>query len=598
MIKNKQKFLALFVVLVLLSSFLGSVPKQAQAASLISHWEFNGSTADSAGTNNGTLEGSASVANNYLDVVSSTADYVSVPDDDSLSFVSGGVDQAFSVSTWAKLDPAGSLSFLKKGNIDDSNLEYQFSYNYLGNVELLLYDDSHTPGNYISIQYALGNDYTMDYLSEHWMLLTATYDGGGASAVLNLYVNGSVVDAFSSGSNYDKMANGNGILKIGSASDGNIDDLRIYSGELTANEVSTLFSSQASDFRSTSIATQFLDADGNNVVAVSTPVNTAKVIFSPQNELNNSDGVLINFQSDFALGTIDDSSVAISQMHTTTDLTVETDGIDKSGQNVRIILDDTAGAGDRKSEQVTVTITDAITTPSAGTYIIIAETYDLGSDNAWGGVGGAADTLEGTASAAAFFGDYIVNISGSVDPTLTLTLANWTDANGDVATANTCNLSPAARSLTSAAINLCGYTASISTNATSGYIAYIRDSGDFSSGSDVLADATGTASMSANPADAIYGVATDFAGGGVAIQFINDVDGDTFRNTGDLYAIITNGNRSGVNASGITETDQSFAKSTEPADDTIVLGHMAAIAGDTPAGTYSTTTVITAVGNF
>lgn len=165
----------------------------------------------------------------------------------------------------------------------------------------------------------------------------------------------------------------------------------------------------------------------------------------------------------------------------------------------------------------------------------------------------------------------VIEINAPIDPVLTLELSS-----------NICNLG----TFSTSNIVTCSYNALISTNAPSGYIAYIRESED-------LNDNNG--------------------------NFISDVTGGTIDfSSGEEYGVGTNdtettldienytGNCSDYNlqsttpfpAAAITDYDQSFAVNTGPGDDTATLCHGAIIAGDTEAGIYSHVVTITVVGSF
>src|SRR4030043_2005916 len=103
-------------------------------------------------------------------------------------------------------------------------------------------------------------------------------------------------------------------------------------------------------------------------------------------------------------------------------------------------------------------------TPAAGNYTVVYR---------WG----TGATTDGNDADLLYVGDAnVVLISGTVDPTLSLTLS-----------ANTCELG----TLSSANIQTCNYSAAIATNASGGYTAYIKDDGNLRDGSNDVNDTSG-----------------------------------------------------------------------------------------------------------
>lgn len=162
-------------------------------------------------------------------------------------------------------------------------------------------------------------------------------------------------------------------------------------------------------------------------------------------------------------------------------------------------------------------------------------------------------------------------ISASVDPSLTLTLSS-----------TTCSLG----TFDATKVNTCQYNATVTTNASSGYTAYIRDDGKLRNATN---DINNVAGGQTDPGSEEYGVATSSAAGGLDI---------TATESG-VDCATANGGASAVNALALTTSDQSYAKATAPISaDVTTLCHSATIAGATPAGAYAQTVTITVVGNF
>lgn len=317
----------------------------------------------------------------------------------------------------------------------------------------------------------------------------------------------------------------------------------------------------------TSVTVVLADASGNNVSSVDTAVDTTTITFDPDTAVNTDDGININFASDFDISGVVDGDVSITQANGGTDITKGAAAV--SGQNLQITIDT---EGDTPGGLITVTIENgSITTPTTeDTFAITITTYDLGDDAAFGGAGADADTLEDSGAAAVVIGDNLVNISGTVDPSLTLDLS-----------ASTCVLG----TLSSANIQTCQYNSTISTNATSGYTAYIKDDGDLRNATNEIDDvAGGTTEYGVEE----YGVSTSD----------NDVVDISAKNSAGTCTA-NDGGTTATNALALTESDQSYATTTLPvSSDVVTLCHSASVSGTTPAGAYAHVTTITVVGNF
>lgn len=162
-----------------------------------------------------------------------------------------------------------------------------------------------------------------------------------------------------------------------------------------------------------------------------------------------------------------------------------------------------------------------------------------------------------------------VDISANVEPSLTVNLS-----------AASCDLG----SFTASAVKTCNYYSQISTNGTTGYIAYIKEDGDLRNATNSISD---VADNEVTAGSVEYGVAT------------NDSDYATL----DIDQQVTDcaglNNGSAAPAVALTTSDQSYAKATGPVSaDEVYLCHAVAISGTTPAGAYSSTITITIVSNY
>ncbi|MCX6746073.1 MAG: hypothetical protein NTX00_03595 [Candidatus Parcubacteria bacterium] len=170
-----------------------------------------------------------------------------------------------------------------------------------------------------------------------------------------------------------------------------------------------------------------------------------------------------------------------------------------------------------------------------------------------------------------------VNISASVDPSLTLSLPSAT-----------CDLG----TFSSSTLKTCYNSMSISTNASSGYLAYIRADGDLRNAINHINNISGGSITEGTEG---YGVSTTQDSQDIAQ--INDANNDTFYTSDDCTTM--NGNTIAANASAITTSDQQFASANGPvSNDETSLCLAVAISGNTPAGSYSQILNLTVVANF
>jgi hypothetical protein len=139
----------------------------------------------------------------------------------------------------------------------------------------------------------------------------------------------------------------------------------------------------------------------------------------------------------------------------------------------------------------------------------------------------------------------------------------------------------------SSQINTCSYDVTINTNAGTGYIAYVRDDGNLRNATDDINDSADNATTVGSEE---YGVAT---------SNYNYASLDIDQSITKVDCTARNGGTTAVPSVGMNGTDYSFASETGPvANDLTTLCHSASIAATTPAGVYSQTLTITAVGQF
>jgi len=179
-------------------------------------------------------------------------DYIDLGDNDIFSFNNNpatNTDKPFSVSAWIKMNNAAKFRILSKWDNNGVNeTEWTLTTDSLNQLNLIL-DDRSTVARRV-------RQYTGTLMTTYvgqWIHVVGTYDGRGGSTAdqgINLYVNNVQVDDNSGNTgSYVAMENTVTPVEIGSLTtsvergyaDGLIADVRLYSDELTAGEVTNLY---------------------------------------------------------------------------------------------------------------------------------------------------------------------------------------------------------------------------------------------------------------------------------------------------------------------------------------------------------------------
>jgi hypothetical protein len=320
------------------------------------------------------------------------------------------------------------------------------------------------------------------------------------------------------------------------------------------------------------------DSSGNNVSAIGTFVEETIIKFTPDDDILTGDAIRIQFDGfdmdDVVL--VDDAT--ITQANGGDDMVITTADIQNPTVNptLRAIIDTQS---DNPDGEVTITLINnhVLTPASADTYKITLAIWDLGDDEAWGGAGADADSVKMGSFGAVVIGTNQVQITGNVDPTLTLTLSDTTCGLGTLALDG---------------LATCEYDSEVSTNADSGYTAYIKADGNLRNATNSItnvADGTvGVTNSGGISTEEEYGVSTTNASATIA-------ENDSLETCGDLASQLV----TAMPASALTTSDQSFATADAPVSaDSTTLCHAAVITGTTPAGVYAQVVTITVVGNF
>ena len=168
-----------------------------------------------------------SVGSNSYDFNRSSSHYITIPDDDDLSFGNGTGDEPFSVYAWVKMDDATNFRIASK--LD----EYHFFTSGADKLSIYIEDDN--TGAYLLRNYNIA----VTSYEGQWIYVCATYNGNGAVTDLNLYINCVEVDDTSiTNGSYTAMENKYNDLYIGTNgfvyADGHIAKVGLWNEEITS----------------------------------------------------------------------------------------------------------------------------------------------------------------------------------------------------------------------------------------------------------------------------------------------------------------------------------------------------------------------------
>jgi prepilin-type N-terminal cleavage/methylation domain-containing protein len=175
-------------------------------------------------------------------------DYVSVPDNDRLSFTNGTDDVPFSVACWVRVDnlqPGGMISKMQTGVT-----EWKLQLGADKAFNLAVSDTFNIVGKNTLNAFVLSDDNL-----GVWYHVVGTYDGSGDAGDIHLFVDGSREDGTTWGSGYSGMSNTASPLELGRRADKNhylhgaLDDVRIYRRALNATEIGAMFNATRATYR-------------------------------------------------------------------------------------------------------------------------------------------------------------------------------------------------------------------------------------------------------------------------------------------------------------------------------------------------------------
>lgn len=158
--------------------------------------------------------------------------------------------------------------------------------------------------------------------------------------------------------------------------------------------------------------------------------------FTPS-ALNTGDGIQIEYDDAFT-GVTNLVAGDVTLTDAGADITT-TVSVDTGASLIRAVVT-TEGA--TANDQITVSAANGrFTNQAAGSYRVIIKVYDLGDDNAFGGVGSNADTLEEQTIALAYIGGANqVTVNAVVEPILTIALDDNTLDLGTLDTSSVANV--------------------------------------------------------------------------------------------------------------------------------------------------------------
>ena len=222
--------------------------------------------------------------NTYSVDFDGTDDYAAIADANDLSFGNGSTDSAFSISAWIKMDDATKFRIISKTN-STSDAEWFFTTSGSDKLRIDLLDADNN--NRIGIE----TDAAITAHEGSWISVIATYDGGGDSSTMVLYINGvaQATSAIDTGS-YTAMHNTAAPVWIGGLAygpdfaNGKIDEVAIIPSELSAAQVTTIYNSgEPADLTSYSptLWTRFEEGTGTSIADSSGNGHTATLTNGP-----------------------------------------------------------------------------------------------------------------------------------------------------------------------------------------------------------------------------------------------------------------------------------------------------------------------------
>ncbi len=188
-------------------------------------------------------------------------DYLTVADDDSLSFGDGSTDSPMTISAWIKSDNQQGAMIM--GKYDSATTEYEYKTGLTNQWDTRLYDDDDTTANYLR-EYS---GTSVAVITDTWKYVSVTYDGSSDDAGIIQYLDGAVWSTHdSTGGTYTAMENTTAPLTIGiddiangspwPSLNGDMDEVRISTLGRSADWVATEFANQGTPDTFISLGTE------------------------------------------------------------------------------------------------------------------------------------------------------------------------------------------------------------------------------------------------------------------------------------------------------------------------------------------------------
>ncbi|UXX79317.1 Ig-like domain-containing protein [Reichenbachiella carrageenanivorans] len=162
-------------------------------------------------------------------------DYVSVSDNDVLSFGDGSVDKAFSVEAWVNFKSLDVYQSIVNKRGAGVNREYRLALTSLNELEVLFFDEG--SGGYLEAQTGV-----VALNTNQWYHVAFTYDGSSDANNIVIYLDGANMASTPDASVYTAMSNTASALELGMDAGlqpfhGQMDEVRIWNEELDAGTI-------------------------------------------------------------------------------------------------------------------------------------------------------------------------------------------------------------------------------------------------------------------------------------------------------------------------------------------------------------------------
>jgi hypothetical protein len=229
----------------LINSYIYNTGITIDTTNLVSYYNFEDNANDLVGTNNGTatnvVYNASGIIGKSLEL-DGTGSYVTIPDDNTLSFTNG----LFSICLWARFDnlTGGNLLVSKRSGVGAH--EYQLGINDSGNLEGTIFDGDST--DFLQVEH------TWSPSLNTWYHIAFTSDGTQTNAGMKLYIDGSEVATVNDNQGtFTAMINTTAPVYLGifgpiptnpASLEGQMDLVQIWSEELTLSKIKNIYDTE------------------------------------------------------------------------------------------------------------------------------------------------------------------------------------------------------------------------------------------------------------------------------------------------------------------------------------------------------------------